>query len=455
MRKRPLTLIALCAFLLAPPLEAQIQAPLAEARVIVKYSADSPLLGDQALPAAESRINRARALAARVGLELRAGADVSPRAHVVFGRGMTSQQLAQRLARESDIEHAVPDLRRRVSTVPNDPLYLAGPPVSAGAGGPAVGQWYLRAPAGEVQSSINVEPAWDLAPSHTDIVVGVIDTGVRFDHPDLQRATVGGKLLAGYDMISDVAVANDGDGRDADASDPGDWLTLAEVQDVNGPFYQCDTVAEDSSWHGTQTSGLIGALTNNAIGMASVARNVRVLPVRALGKCGGLDSDIIAAMRWAAGLEVPGTPTNPTPARVLNLSISAPAGNCVNVNPGAPCLYPMLTTTNAGLETPLSDAAGGSIYTDGFNASVGTSFSAPMVAGTAALMLSADPTLTPAAVRSLLQTRARPFPSSGLNSDAVEWLLLGTSTGCCGSLGDVDKENDSRHQVSVANHTPV
>jgi serine protease len=489
MRKPLLLMIALFAFLLAPALAAQIQAPIAEARVIVKYRADSPLLGDQTLPAAEPRADRARALGARVGLELRAGAGVSRRAHVVFARGMTSEQLAQRLARESDIEYAVPDLRRRVSTAPNDPLYVAGPPVSAGAGGPAVGQWYLRAPAGEVQSSINVEPAWDLAPPDTDIVVGVIDTGVRFDHPDLQRAAAGGKLLPGYDMISDVDVANDGDGRDADASDPGDWLTLAEVQDANGPFYQCDTVAEDSSWHGTQTSGMIGALTNNAIGMASVARNVRILPVRALGKCGGFDSDIIAAMRWAAGLDVPGTPTNSTPARVLNLSlgaegactaayydaiaeinaagavvvasagnstghaagspanctgviavsglrhagskvgfsdlgpaisIGAPAGNCINVNPGEPCLYPMLTTANAGLTTPLSNAAGGSIYTDSFNASVGTSFSAPMVAGTAALMLSADPTLTPAAVRSLLQSSARPFPSSGLsNSDGT------------------------------------
>jgi hypothetical protein len=286
-------------------------------------------------------------------------------------------------------------------------------------------------------------------------------------------------------MISDIPTANDGDGRDADPSDPGDWLTLAEVQDPHSPFYQCDTVAEDSSWHGTQTSALIGALTNNGIGMASVARNVRILPVRALGKCGGYDSDIIAAMLWAAGLDVPGTPVNPTPARVLNLSlggeaactaaytdavaeinaagaivvasagnssghaagtpanctgviavtglrhagskvgfadlgpaiaIAAPAGNCVNTAPGTPCLYPMLTAANSGLTTPISNAAGGSIYTDAFNISVGTSFSAPMVTGTIALMLSADPTLTPAAVRSLLQSSARPFPSSGLSN---------------------------------------
>ena len=485
MRKSLLALLTPCAFLLALSPQAQAQAPIPDARVIVKYKADSPLLADQALPAAAQRVERAKALGTRVGLDLRTGSGVSPRAHVVFAHGLTSAQLAKRLSRESDVEYAVPDQRRRISTAPNDPLYFTGPPVAAGSGGPAVGQWYLRAPAGDVQSSINVEPAWDIAPANSDIIVGVIDTGVRFDHPDLQRAAAGGKLLPGYDMIRDTEVANDGDGRDADASDPGDWLTLEEVQDPHSFFYQCDTTAENSSWHGTQTSAMIGALTNNGIGMASVARNVRVLPVRALGKCGGFDSDIIAAMRWAVGLNVPGTPINSTPARVLNLSlgsegactaaytdavaeinaagavvvssagnstghaagapancsgvvavtglrhagskvgfsdlgpaisIAAPAGNCVNTAPGTPCLYPMLTAANSGLTTPVSNAAGGSIYTDSFNISVGTSFSAPMVTGTVALMLSADPTLTPAAVRTLLQSSARPFPSSGLSN---------------------------------------
>ena len=93
-----------------------------------------------------------------------------------------------------------------------------------------------------------------------------------------------------------------------------------EVNDKNGPFYQCSSAAEDSSWHGTQTSALIAALTNNGVGMASVARTVRVLPIRVLGKCGGYDSDILAGMLWAVGQTVPGVPVNPTPARVLNLS---------------------------------------------------------------------------------------------------------------------------------------
>ncbi|MGH8851298.1 MAG: S8 family peptidase [Casimicrobiaceae bacterium] len=481
-------MLALGALLLAPPpVHAQSPAPIPTARVIVKYRADSALLQIQAPSPAEQRAGRVQALGARVGMALRAGAGVSERTHVVFARGMTSEALAQRLSAESDVEYAVPDRRRRIVAAPNDPLYLAGPPVGIASGGPAVGQWYLRAPAGEVQSSINVEPAWDYAPTSTDIVVADIDTGARFDHPDLKQVAAGGHLLPGYDMVSDLAAANDGDGRDTDASDPGDWITEAETDDPSGEFYQCG--AQDSSWHGTQTAGLIGALTNNGVGMASVTRIVRVLPVRVLGKCGGFDSDIIAGMLWAAGLTVPGAPVNPTPARVLNMSLggegacpapyidalaeinaagavvvasagnssghaagtpancpgviavtglrhagskvgfadigpaialAAPAGNCVNVDPGSACLYPVLTTANAGLTAPIPDAAGGSIYTDGFNASVGTSFSAPMVTGTVALMLAADPTLTAAAVRSLLQANARPFPATGLfNSDGT------------------------------------
>jgi serine protease len=474
--------------LLSAPSVAQTPAAAGEARVIVKYRADSPLLRRLALAAGGPRAD-AQALGRRLGLLLRAGAEVADRTHVIRAGGMTSRELASRLARESDIEYAVPDQRRRRLAAPNDPLYLAGPAVGGGAGGPAAGQWYLRAPAGEVQSSLDVETAWDYTTGNSSIVVAVIDTGVRFDHPDLLHIAAGGNLLPGYDMISDVDVANDGDGRDADPSDPGDWLTLDEVQLVGGPFEDCASAAEDSSWHGTQISGLIGALTNNGLGMASVGRNVRVLPVRGLGKCGGFDSDIIAGMRWAVGLPVAGVPFNPTPARVLNLSLGgdgacewayrdalaeitalgavvvaaagnsaghavstpancpgviavgglrhvgtkvgfsdlgpeialgAPAGNCVDVGFGDPCRYPILTTSNAGTTTPRVDAAGGSIYTDSFNASVGTSFAAPLVAGTAALMLSAQPALTPFGVRTLLQGTARPFPIRGAeNADGA------------------------------------
>lgn len=452
------------------------------ARVIVKLKTQSALLRQQALTVAATRTLRAQALGQRLGIGLTAGAALSEHAQVVFANGITSGELAQRIARESDVEYAVPDERRRAFAAPNDPLYGAGVP----GDGPAAGQWYLRAPGGAVQASIDVEPAWAITTGSPNVVVAVIDTGVRDDHPDLLPISMGGNLLPGYDMISDPALGNDGSSRDGDASDPGDWVTESETNDASNPFYECTTkdsstgryVAQDSSWHGTQVSGLIAALTNNGVGMASVGRNVRVLPVRALGKCGeGFDSDILAGLRWAAGLAVPGLPMTPTPARVINTSfggdgacpvsyrdavaevnaagaivvasagnstghavsapancsgviavaalrhvgtkvgfsdlgpevaISAPGGNCVNSGAGSPCVYPILTTTDAGTTTPV-----GPTYTDSFNPTLGTSFSAPLVSGTVALMLSAQPSLTPAQVRNLLQASARPFPNTG------------------------------------------
>jgi len=475
MRHLLTTLAALLALWLpATHSAAQAQAQ-PTARVIVKFKADSALLRRQAQSAAEHHSDRAQALGAKLGLALRSGAGVAERTQVVLAGGLSSEQLAARLAADADVEYAVVDQRRRPFAAPNDPRYL-----TVGGTGPAAGQWYLRPPTSTFVSAIDAETAWDVSTGSSSVVVAVIDTGVRFDHADLV-----GRLLPGYDFIADVPTANDSDERDADASDPGDWITQAEDQQAGGPFEGCG--AADSLWHGTQVSGLIGAATDNADGMASVGRNVMVLPVRVLGKCGGFDSDIIAGMRWAAGLNVPGVPANPVAnrAKVLNLSlggpgacaqsyvdavaainaagavvvasagnsaghavhtpancpgviavaalrnvgtkvgfsdigpevaVSAPGGNCVNIGANEPCLYPILTATNAGTTTPV---AGSSAYTDSFNSTFGTSFSAPLVAGTAGLMLSVQPALTPTNTRDVLQCTARAFPTTGGASGSV------------------------------------
>jgi serine protease len=493
MRHPFLTLAALGALLApltlhAPPvLAASADTSTTQARVIVKFKADAQSLRKQILSAsntsAQVHTAQAESLGRRTGLALRGGMGVSERTQVMFASGMTSTQLADALSKDGDVEYAVPDERKRRMAAPNDSLYFAGPL----SNGPASGQWYLRPNSGAVKSSIDVEPAWGVTTGSPSVVVAVLDSGIRFDHADLQRSSVGGNLLPGYDMVNDLGAANDGDGRDADPSDPGDWVTAAEANLATGEFYKCTTldpntgryVAEPSSWHGTQTAGLIGASTNNGIGMASVGRTVRVLPVRVLGKCGGFDSDIIAGMRWAAGLTVTGVPTNTTPARVINMSlggsgacstayknavaeinaagvvvvasagnsaghavsspancpgviavaalrhvgtkvgfsdlgpeitISAPGGNCINTAVNQPCLYPILTTANSGTTTPF---AGSSIYTDSYDYSLGTSFSAPLVAGTVGLMLSARPTLSPAEVTTLIKGTARAFPTTG------------------------------------------
>jgi serine protease len=454
-----------------------------EARVIVRFRAEAGTVRTHALSATDDRSTakaalqrRADALAARHGVVLTAGRGITERSQVVRAQGMDSATLARRLAADPEIESVVVDHRRRALAVPNDPLFLP-----AAGSSPASGQWYLKTPDSVTPASIDAVSAWDTTQGKRNMVVAVLDTGVRYDHPDLD-----GKLLTGRDMVSNATVANDGDGRDADASDPGDWVTTAEVNDSNSPFYHCNTAnsdgsytADPSSWHGTIVSGIIGAATDNGVGMAGVGWNTKILPVRVLGKCFGYDSDIQAGMLWAAGVPVPGEPANPVPARVLNMSlggdgacdsfytttvnhvlatgavivaaagngnghavgapgncpgviavaglrqvgtkvgysdlgpevtIAAPAGNCVTAT-GA-CLYPILSTTNKGTNQPIA-GAGGAGYTDAFNISVGTSFSSPLVAGTVALMLSANPALTNTQVKNLLKSSARAFPTSG------------------------------------------
>ena len=276
------------------------------ARVIVKYRVGSAL----ALAAARAgRAQQAGKMGQRLGLPLVDGRPLGMHVQGLRGRGLSSRQLAARLQAQPDVEWAVVDQRRTITGVlPNDPYYGAGQASIT----PTVGQWYLRPPDSTAVSAINAEGAWALSTGSPTITVAVIDTGVRFDHPDLLPAAQGGKLWPGYDFVSRSDRSNDNDGRDADASDPGDWTTDGECGSGK--------LATDSSWHGTQVAGLIGAATDNGLGMASVGRQVMVLPVRALGQCGGFDTDIIAAMRWAGGLGVDPV-ANPHPAQVINLSL--------------------------------------------------------------------------------------------------------------------------------------
>jgi serine protease len=512
-----------------------VKPPTQQARVIVEFTSDladfrrtvqaagSAAGGDaRAMSAAEAvqaMQLRASQLGSRVGLALRAGHAVNARAQVVMAQGMDSRTLAQRLAGVAGVASVVVDVRRKPLRVPNDPYYAAGPAVVSASGGPEAGQWYLRAPlaatlsvgddTNQIVSSIDAPAAWDVTTGSSSVVVAVLDTGIRPEHPDLA-----GKIVTGYDMIDDKDEANDGDGRDADPSDPGDYLTDAEVNDKNSPFYQCTPQNPDgsysgeaSSWHGTQTAALIGAATNNGVGMAGAAWNVKVEPVRVLGKCGGYDSDIAAGIEWAVGNAVPGVPANANPAKVLNLSlggsgypadscsgtyyttaiqhalakgavvvvsagnglddgghalnppancpgviavaavrhtgtkvgfsdlgsdvtIAAPGGNCVYTAQGEPCLYPIMSASNTGTEGPAQ-----SKYSDSFDFSVGTSFSAPMVSATAALMYSANPGISPSQVKSIMQATARVFPFRNAQPDPdLGAIKTCTAPGATGQL---------------------
>jgi serine protease len=449
------------------------------ARVIVRFRSEASSVRARPLAARSSALEaqdvsqeRATALGLRLGQRLTARRSLDRRTHVLTASGLSSAALARQLAGDSEVESVEVDRWWRPYAVPNDPLYA-----SAAAAGVDAGQWYLKAPDSTLISPVHAPAAWDVS-TGSGVVVAVIDTGVRFDHPDLS-----GQILPGYDLIgfasagaTATATANDGDGADSDASDPGDWVDQSDITSGRlGSSCTSDDIGA-SSWHGTRVSGLVAASTHNGLGMAGLAYGAKVLPVRALGKCGGWQSDIEAGMRWAAGLLVPGLPTNSNPARVINLSLgsdgncsasyqsainavvaqgavvvaaagngndsggiavgapancrnvvavsavrhsgtkvgfsnlgpevtlSAPGGNCVNE---VGCLYPILSTSNSGTTTPVA-ADNAYNYTG-----TGTSFSTPLVSATAALMLATDSSLTPAQVKSLLMSTARPFPTTG------------------------------------------
>ena len=337
----------------------------------------------------------------------------------------TNRLIAQQLMLDADVAYAEPDRRLHPLLMPNDTLYPQ--------------QWnYFEAAGG-----INLPAAWDITTGSTSIVTAVIDTGLR-PHVDLA-----GRTVPGYDFIIDTTVSNDGNGRDDDPTDPGD--------------FGCGT---NSSWHGTHVAGTIGAASNNGNGVTGVNWVSKILPVRVLGVCGGYTSDIVDAMRWAAGIAVLNVPANANPARVQNLSLgdtspcsnafqsaiddvvargtvvvvaagnenidaanTQPAG-CNNVitvgattrnggragfsNYGARVTLSapgagVLSTLNTGTTTPGSDS---------YQFYSGTSMATPHVAGVVSLMLSQNPALTPAQVKARLQSTARTFPT-GTGADCT------------------------------------
>jgi serine protease len=430
-------------------------------------------------------------LSLRTGVAVAGSRQLTPSMHVVFLPktlyGADVDAVLQQLRVDPSVEFADVDERRYPHAMPNDPLFVPAPPTAGG-------QWYMQKPSTLTPTSdaaaTDAVSAWDITTGSSGTVIADVDTGIRFDHPDLLRAGLGGRLLPGYDFVSEdlnrtsgaplgtFLIANDGDGYDPDPSDPGDWVSDTDFKNALFPATQCGNPNNNngpvnSSWHGTRVMGVLGAVTNNNIGIAGMTWNPYLLPVRALGKCGGYDSDIIVGIQWAVGMHVNGIPDNPYPADIINLSlggtggacpshyqtlitqltnmgvlvvasagnesgpvdipancpgvlavaglrnvgtkvgysslgpevgIGAPAGNCVNAN-GGPCLRSIDTTVNEGATVP-----GANSYTDQSNTNLGTSFSAPIVSGIAALMRAANANLTPPQLIARMKASATAYP---------------------------------------------
>lgn len=342
-----------------------------------------------------------------------------------LGRGSEDEvrNWVERLRADPDVERAEPDWLVQCLGAP------AGIPSELSR------QWNLRA--------VGAQPAWEITRGDADIVVGIIDTGI-IDHPDLE-----GQVLPGYDFVSDAQRAGDGDGRDADPTDPGDE----------------ERSAGRSSWHGSHIGAIACARGDETAGLSGVAPGCRILPLRAVGIGGGLLSDVSDAILVGAGLTEVGGFSIPGGLAVLNMSFGLPldafeirtacqqaadAGvilvGAVGNDASTTVLYPAAYASvigvtavdgaydapgyaNSGTAVSLA-APGGRLlsdtYGDGWPDGVlsvtrddtlealpfasdyltGTSQASPHVAAAVALLLSIDPTLDRSAVEGYLQDGA-------------------------------------------------
>jgi serine protease len=458
-------------------------------RIIVKYKDESGPVsvkgklvqaasGSLAAPLATARKSLLDQAGRQFGMLMKESHTIATGARVVkLGRKVSVAEAARvaadLAARDPSVEYAEPDRMMHPLFVPNDTRYSE--------------QWDLF----EATGGMRLPAAWDKS-TGAGVRVAVIDTGYR-PHADLS-----GQFLAGYDFISDTAIANDGNGRDSDPSDPGDYVAAGECG--------AGEPASNSSWHGTHVAGTIAALTNNGMGVAGVAYGARIVPVRVLGKCGGYTSDIADAIVWASGGTVSGVTNIAARAQVINMSLggggacgtttqnaingarsrgtvvvvaagneaqnasnSNPA-NCAGVitvaatnrsggrasysnygtvvdvaAPGGDSGAAILSTLNAGTSGPGADSYAGYM---------GTSMATPHVAGVAALMLAKNPNLTPDDVEARLKSSARAFPAScsGCGVGIVDAsAAVDAASGGGTSSGPTVAETESNNTLSTAN----
>jgi len=353
--------------------------------------------------------------------------------------------LMREIAANPNVEFVQVDRIMKHTLTPNDTRYSE--------------QWGFSS----TTAGIRANQAWDVA-TGSGVIVAVLDTG-HVSHSDLNN-----NIVAGYDFISSSTIAGDGNGRDADPSDPGDY-----------------SGGQPSSWHGTHVAGTVAALTNNAKGVAGTAFNAKVMPVRVLGRGGGSTSDIADAIIWASGGSVSGVPTLSAAdaADVINMSLGG-SGSCDtltqnainsavsrgtavvvaagNSNANAANFTPascnnvinVASITSAGARSSFSNygtsidvSAPGSAILSTLNSGSttpgaesyasynGTSMAAPHVAGAVALVQSrrlalGQPMYTPSEVEALLKSTAYPLPgacSGGCGAGIIDAKALVDAAG--------------------------
>ena len=267
--------------------------------VIVRYRDGSTVKGNRSLmmnrlvATANRSFARNKALRVRHERSLGIGAEL-----IGFSRKLDrvdAETLIRQIALDPDVAFVEPNIRLQHTLTPNDTNYGSQYGFQNGVGGS------------------NANLAWDTGFRGAGKIVAVIDTGYR-PHADLNA-----NIINGYDFITNTSTANDGNGRDSSALDPGDWVTAG--------FCGVGQPARNSSWHGTHVAGTVAAVTNNATGVAGMAHQGKVLAVRVLGRCGGTLADIADAITWSSGGTVAGVPAvGVNKASVINMSLGGGGG---------------------------------------------------------------------------------------------------------------------------------
>ncbi len=373
---------------------------------------------------------------------------------VAVSNGISTETAAARYRSLPQVEYAEPNIIFQADMTPDDPLY-------------ARQQWYY--------DEVGAPKAWDVTTGKPYIIVAVLDTGIDGTHPDLQ-----GAIWTNRNEVAGNGVDDDGNGciDDVHGCDFVAPPTPPDTSRCSAPLVP-DGSVDDDDGHGTLVSGIIGARGNNGIGVIGMAPNVTIMPVKVLD-CEGKGTAMAAAegVLYAAkeGANVinisfgskADSPDSATLQQAINkahdagVTIVAAAGNTGETNDtsvAAPARYPNVIAVSASDHTANSGKAPfsnwgpevavtapgvdivstvpakfcesiGCIANEPYASASGTSVSAPLVSGAAALLLSSGRVSTPDQVKALLQQTAARLPAGAYpNWDGAGMIQIDVALG--------------------------